>query len=631
MKNFLWTLDESLAAIRFLYEVRLLYPARDVAWVPSKSLFGDGGQLYDHVHIIPIPVVKSPDDGVNLESAIMRAIRSVGSGRFGYNVSPYTDGSLYVTPPDHPLTTPDKEIALEARDEFFQQPVKQLLSWYYKFVENKNYHTFSVYQGISPAQRRAIWQNGDVLQRQMFARHLLTLDARFVIDMAHDPVVPWKGMVQYHGSNYTALQLISHARSPTHNDVRVGDYVKIGNNEEQEEEEEKEKEDGDYGHVLSLSGDGRARVLFPNGDDEGDVLLVELSVVFRVGDTVQHRTIRGCGGVVVGHDMHPNIPMTMALRVKDPSEPKKESFVCLFSDILVTRFVDGATAAEATKTCALNWENERSVFTTPYLDKAEHYATWVDGHVHLYRLKTDGKQLRMLDMRNDTYATPCDLLLKLAGIEPDHDRRETAKSLHQLFADCTDLDGAILNQDVEWVWFHPEAHLEWVSKHCPDGEHRAKFEITPDRLDTLLDTHQPPDDDDSQQRRINVLHRPNLSENQYVVPSDGASISLDEYRVYRMDHAKLWSFFLRPDQEHRDGDSLLEATHMGKQQHTQPFGSPYTQLLKVLREYDGAACCAPPSKKRRAESSETKQAVRPLLFLVRLPSGVVQLVPPITF
>ncbi len=116
--------------------------------------------------------------------------------------------------------------------------------------------------------------------------------------------------------------------------------------------------------------------------------------------------------------------------------------------------------------CALKPDTS---FTTPYVEKAINYSK--NSSVFTYRLKKDGKELRMLDLRSD-YHVPSkrtqndrfSAISDITGIKygNDHTKNRTplAKMLYELFKD-TDVDGAILNNDIEWVWFKPKENLSW--------------------------------------------------------------------------------------------------------------------------------------------------------------------------
>ncbi len=116
--------------------------------------------------------------------------------------------------------------------------------------------------------------------------------------------------------------------------------------------------------------------------------------------------------------------------------------------------------------CALNPDTS---FTTPYVEKATNYSK--DSSVFTYRLKKDGRELRMLDLRSDyhvrskrTHHDRFSAISDLTGIKYGNDytknRTPLARQLYKLFKD-SDVDGAILNNDIEWVWFKPKENLAW--------------------------------------------------------------------------------------------------------------------------------------------------------------------------
>ncbi len=120
----------------------------------------------------------------------------------------------------------------------------------------------------------------------------------------------------------------------------------------------------------------------------------------------------------------------------------------------------------AMKDCGLRPDTS---FTTPYVEKAINYSQ--DKCVYTYTLKKDGQVLRMLDLRSD-YDIPSKrgsrdrfkAIEYYTGIKYGNDvtknRVGLALLLYKLFKD-TDVDGAILNNDIEWIWFKPQENLAW--------------------------------------------------------------------------------------------------------------------------------------------------------------------------
>ncbi len=110
-------------------------------------------------------------------------------------------------------------------------------------------------------------------------------------------------------------------------------------------------------------------------------------------------------------------------------------------------------------------------FTSPYFEKALKYSKGL--HVFTYRLKKDGRELRMIDLRTD-YDTPSrrttrDRFYKLSQLTGlvygndsvnGTDRNELAATLCAIFRG-KGVYGAILNNDIEWIWFEPDKMLEW--------------------------------------------------------------------------------------------------------------------------------------------------------------------------
>ena len=140
-----------------------------------------------------------------------------------------------------------------------------------------------------------------------------------------------------------------------------------------------------------------------------------------------------------------------------------------------------------------------SAFTTPYFTKAMNYAK--TEYVYIYRLEKDGMELKMLDLRED-YARGNEGLWepihKLAGIEHTGKGRTFKMwNLYELFRDAG-IDGAIVNMDIEWVWFDPSKLLRHVK---PENDfqralsHGAtddaimgiwEYQISPERLSAFL-------------------------------------------------------------------------------------------------------------------------------------------------
>lgn len=121
--------------------------------------------------------------------------------------------------------------------------------------------------------------------------------------------------------------------------------------------------------------------------------------------------------------------------------------------------------------CALLFDNDYTAFTTPYIAKALNYGEYV----FTYRLTVDGSTLRILDLRSDYNMLNSEsrtiwagskydtfhIIHTLAGIEyGNQDRNPKAEDLFALFNDCG-VDGALINNDVEWVWFDAGRVLEW--------------------------------------------------------------------------------------------------------------------------------------------------------------------------
>lgn len=136
--------------------------------------------------------------------------------------------------------------------------------------------------------------------------------------------------------------------------------------------------------------------------------------------------------------------------------------------------------------CRLRPKNS---FTTPYYTKAMEYGDLV----YTYRLTVDGKTLRLLDLRGDkerehkwsqeridqkrqdTFVQkddrylnklvyhPANMVHELSGIEHNDGQNRVAKAATLVrFFEGTEVDGVVLNSDVEWIWLRPAEMLEWV-------------------------------------------------------------------------------------------------------------------------------------------------------------------------
>jgi hypothetical protein len=627
------------------------YTETSVVYVTSAMLTGNGG----------------------MQAHIQRALNLLAGGRSGpfvasilndYHYHDHRNHHLYLTPPGWLLTSRNEQLAFPLSDAL-PAPVRELLSWHFRASK---YEQLTVFRGMAPEQKRAVWMQ-DPAQRRTFARHLISLaPEQLFIDMqGGDPTAPWQGMLHYHGTSHAKLQLTACPRASEHAQVRVGDIVIIGGDDDEEEEDENEIV---YGRVVALrqeDSDSLAQVMYASNThvDEGgspthddaeaeDVPLRYLTLAFRMGDVVQHQSVPSLGGTIVGWETMPFYPgegqlptMELMLRVRNDALLKqlgcddeidkgaREELVPPTA-LMVTAYEDGTPAVSTNPACALTWKSDRTVFTTPLVEKAESYG--LGAYIQTYRLATHPSKLRMLDLRDEgqSGSSPCALMLDLAGIVADEgERRDTAKLLYALFADCPAIDGAVLNNGAEWVWFHPEVHLEWVSQHHADyaGTHRAAFEITPEHITKLLTSATL-----SNKSHVNVWSLPTVSTNQYVVPEPTSlttTLFLGAYRAYELDHATLWDALLVDKQ--RDAARLMD-THMSDPAGHGKFKSLFACLLQALRtqrpveedETHGVSAQQQQSKKRLASGEIRPQATqRPIVLLVRLPSGAVQLVPPV--
>jgi hypothetical protein len=270
---------------------------------------------------------------------------------------------------------------------------------------------------------------------------------------------------------------------------------------------------------------------------------------------------------------------------------------------------DESTSRQFETKCQLSWNVlpdgvQLTAFTTPYMTKAFNYGGPTT-RVFTYRLKVDGTQLRLLDLRNDydftSHKTPVDVFRKiseLSGISHINTRNRVPQAiqLYQLFRG-TGIDGMILNTDLEWIWFDPPSVLEW--EQPPPGTmlerlfndrgdtrgvvhesiHKENTEaITVERLQSLLDepriamTKRVVRVGDIPHARWTLDRTGDAYANQYLLQhtqevSPAAvwtpiqDIKHDEkIQLYRVDMADLWRAFAPNHDPRRFADLYMGAT-----------------------------------------------------------------------
>ncbi len=332
--------------------------------------------------------------------------------------------------------------------------------------------------------------------------------------------------------------------------------------------------------------------------------------------------------------------------------------------------------------CALGWELREDLFdkdgkplqltafTTPYFIKAMNYGP----KVFTYRLKKEGRDLRMLDLRGDgewlkkdkdkewidqrPTIDPFHLLSQLSGIEviADRWRVHQAVLLQRLFAGVA--DGAILNNDVEWIWFDPPSVLEWepptpnqptfLTNQLLDGSRTETGGRDVNRLFLTLD--QAAERDITNEKLIHALtrlprwvkrtsdvthlrwrfeeHTP--YSNQYLVSTEDISTSVylpveleplsrddDLVCVFECAVEALWAHFAPENEPHRYDDMWMGASVTeGEYQDC----LPYQHLVELLddRSVNG----------RLSDTIGSDWRMRKHL-VVRLRSGKDQIIPPI--
>lgn len=498
-------------------------------------------------------------------------------------------------------------------------------------------------EGPNSRTRLEKWKSDEEARRRL-VDHLVSTP-HVLVDMPNEPMVPWKGMKFFHGTDFEDLQtrdvVVPRENVPgTH--FMVGDKVESDSNADI------------YYH-------GFVREIHTHASE---LVLTETLM------SKKRFTVRMSGTKItvpawqVGH------------RAKDWGTVTKVDYVTRTLRVGpdTTLFMDFAireTSKEPIPECNLSWKtiyhgttNQRtgaredlhlSAFTTPYFTKALNYGP----KIYTYRLLKDGKALKMLDLRNDyafySHKTEIDafrVVSELSGIPhiARKYRTEQARELWQLFQGLG-IDGAILNTDVEWIWFQPSEVLRWEEPSSPatltwqllngsrvnGGETRNKkllvdllvkedgWRITPDMVTNLLmflPGRVIPLSEISH-LRWSLDNNPSPYVNQYSAFSRSVApawrpvelrTNKKKAQVFDISYAALWAAFSEKEDNERYRDLYMAAAVTeGSCNHL----LPYNRLLgsiKVLNE------------------TRLKEAVDfyPIHLRVRLPTGVIQIVPPFT-
>ncbi len=178
-----------------------------------------------------------------------------------------------------------------------------------------------------------------------------------------------------------------------------------------------------------------------------------------------------------------------------------------------------SSAAPSRIPCKLSWDDylgtdgemhQGSAFLSPYFTKGYSYGGDTP-HIYTYTLRVEGRTLRFLDLRNDYDATthnhreldPYAPIWELAGIpHGDKNRNDKARDLYELFKGTNLVDGAVMNSDVEWIFFDAPAMLDWVPPPPPDP---AKFHFTEILLNVDTEEEDEPVDRDLQLLNVELM------------------------------------------------------------------------------------------------------------------------------
>jgi len=192
-------------------------------------------------------------------------------------------------------------------------------------------------------------------------------------------------------------------------------------------------------------------------------------------------------------DRHPELLVDMA---HEPMRPWKGMY--FFHGTKYDELQSGSSTECNLKFAKANY-TAYSAFTSPYFTKAMNYAK--SKYIYIYQLDADGMELKMLDLREDYQRLNEGLwepIHQMAGIK-DSGRDRTPKmwDLYEFFHD-SGIHGAIVNMDIEWVWWDPSKLLRYVT---PTTEFEKalfygatdwsmlqvwKDQITPERIHAFL-------------------------------------------------------------------------------------------------------------------------------------------------
>ncbi len=284
-------------------------------------------------------------------------------------------------------------------------------------------------------------------------------------------------------------------------------------------------------------------------------------------------------------------------------------------------------------------------FTTPFPSKATFFAQNAElkgSHVLTYRL-LKGRPL-MIDFRYDNDSVrvgnplateplfPYSKFHDLAGVfVEEYARTTTARDIKALFPRDSGVDGVVFNGNQEWVWFEPKTTLEWVydsrftvalanmrSSLRPDSafytdqwkqerfQHRAQSFIQGKkavlkRIQTLL---------------VRSMASSNsLEETQFLatIEDESALISTEDgipFNVIEVDYYDLWNAVL-PDAV----DMFMSSASFDQNGNfTRGLPEIHDKLVEAIEWIRSSAI----------------GSRYPVQLLVKLPSGRVQMVPPIT-
>lgn len=504
--------------------------------------------------------------------------------------------------------------------------------------------------------------------RRRLAAHLAAIPG-VIMDMEHDPMSPWKGMKFFHGTRNAKLQGAAPApfvhHQPMHRLRRMlveADYTVSDPTTRPERlahwTAEKKRIELEIGAVRAL---------------RGPALVARLAALRKYLDTDTRELAEdernGRTDLAVSRRTIDELRREIAeLQERVDREPAAAAL-----DVPTTQ-VDR---------CKLSWgewiddqgrKRDGSAFLSPYYTKGFSYGGLSKQgymtHIYTYTLRKEGKELRFLDLRNDYLKStfnhakfdPFRPIWELAGIPHVEDqgspklRDEKARNLYDLFHG-SNVDGAIMNSDVEFVFFNPADLLEWraptstlertlLNTQTPPLllEHQAsaliahvKHLITDEKLTAFLS-----DAALVHKREVKRSDLPfvrwslDISWATYISqfaftrsitsplwvdsqfdPTDADEIGSDDddpdtnLTLYECDYTKLWRHFA-PDGELDNiwmADAIVEGGNAGVSRKT-PLA--YHVLSELMREM--------------FEDDDTDDSVR---LLVRLPNGYVQIVPTI--